>query len=525
MIAPSLREASSTSYLTSFKHEPLNYRRGAIRLLQILPHLSIDGHIQCEIWHDSVKASYTCLSYVWGPDKIQRQILVNGKIVSVRENLYNFMRVAQSKYANPARTFWIDALCIDQDSIHEKNHQVAQMGSIYANSVEVISWLGFNQSIGRAFAFALELSKESRHEIRDSRAKQSAKWFERNKQTNGQLKKDWLAVVEDQYWTRAWITQEILLAQNLNLLVNDLEVTPMQIAGCALGRLNYINNLEGDASIDNMNLSPKTRVFKHYMYSICIQTPRPYERKLVNYFNRLPGRQSYHFHDRVYSLLPLATDASSIKVDYGISRSELLHQVISLYKTKMCICTWFYMADMLDCYHIPDSKSRDDGSGATPVFRLPMKPVHADFVMGENAKDWYSACSECTRKLSSFDAKQQTTFCIEPLCDNVQRGRWYAHNIQGGHLYVYKTKVGNYEIKREGDTTAYEVVNFQPGTPNSPSTDIELGWGSSPELYDVFLTGDVLMKLFMYPEQKLRKAVPLSVCIRAQGDAANMELC
>lgn len=522
MIAPSLREATCSSCLTSFEHEPLDYRRGAIRLLRILPHLSADYLIQCEIWHDSVKANYPCLSYVWGSEKIQRQILVNGKLLLVRENLYDFICVAQSRYA---RTFWIDALCIDQDSIHEKNHQVAQMGSIYANSLEVISWLGFNQSIGRAFAFALNLSKEPRYEIWDSSGKQGAKWFERNKQTNGQLKKDWLTVVKDQYWTRAWITQEILLAQNLKFLVNDLEVTPMQIAGCALGRLTYINNLEGDASIGLKNWDPKTRVFHHYMYSICFQTPRPYERKLVNYFTRLPGRQSYRFHDRVYSLLSLATDASSIKVDYRISQSELLYQVMSIYKTKMCICTWFYMADMLDCYHIPDTESRDDESGATPVFRLPMKPIHADFVMGENAKDWYSACSECARKLSSFDAKQQTTFCIKPLCHNVQRGRWYAHNIQGSHLYVYKNKLGKYKIKLEDDTTAYELVHFQTETPSSPGTDIDPGWGSSPMLYDVFLTGDILMKLFMYPEQKVRKAVPLEICTRAQGDAANMELC
>ncbi|KAI4956587.1 hypothetical protein J4E91_000799 [Alternaria rosae] len=291
-MAPSLREATCTSCLTSFKHEPLDYRRGAIRLLRILPHLSADCLIQCEIWHDSVKASYTCLSYVWGSEKIQRQILVNGKLLLVRENLYDFIGVARSKYANPARTFWIDALCIDQDSIHEKNHQVAQMGSIYANSLEVISWLGFNQSIGRA-------------------DKQGAKWFERNKQTNGQLKRDWLAVVEDRYWTRAWITQEILLAQNVKFLVNDLEVAHMQIAECALRWLEHINNLQGNATIDSKKWDTKTRVFAHYMYSIGGGRGSPKESRLINYFDSLPGRESYFVHDRVYSLLSLASDASS----------------------------------------------------------------------------------------------------------------------------------------------------------------------------------------------------------------------
>jgi hypothetical protein len=511
-MAPSLPKAHEhrPSRPALFTHDPLDYRRGAIRLLRILPHLSKDGQIQCQIWHDSVKASYTCLSYVWGPEKIQRQILINGKLLSVRENLYNFMRVARSKYANPKQTFWIDALCIDQDSVYEKNHQVAQMGSIYANAAEVISWLGFSQSIGRAFAFGLEMSKDPR------RDRWGSKWSEHNKQTNGQLKRDWFTVVQDEYWTRAWITQEILLARNLKFLVNDLEVTPAQIAGCVSGRLANINNLEGNARIERERWDSKTRVFHHYMMSVCYQVPTPHERKLISYFTDLPGRQSYHFHDRVYSLLSLATDASSIKVDYRVSRSELLYQVMSLYKTKMCICAWFYMADMLDCCHVPDRKGRGGPSGVTPVFRLPMKPVHADFVMGEKPKDWYDACSECATKVPAFDAKQQTTFCIKSLC----------YNIQGGHLYVHKGKRGGYEITRSGSTTAYEAIDFRPRNPGSPNSDIDLGWGSSPGLYDVFLTGDVLMKLFRYPEQRARQAVPLVICTRAQGDnGTNMELC
>jgi hypothetical protein len=517
-MAPSLPKAHEhrPSRPALFTHDPLDYRRGAIRLLRILPHLSKDGQIQCQIWHDSVKASYTCLSYVWGPEKIQRQILINGKLLSVRENLYNFMRVARSKYANPKQTFWIDALCIDQDSVYEKNHQVAQMGSIYANAAEVISWLGFSQSIGRAFAFGLEMSKDPRRDGYDSNRKQLLKWFDRNKQTNGQLKRDWFTVVDDQYWTRAWITQEILLAQNLKFLVNDLEVTPMQIARFVLRHLRYINNLEGNASIDTENWDSKTHVFEDYIYSVCHREPRLHAGKLISYFTRLPGRQSYHFHDKVYSLLSLASDASSIKVDYRVSRSELLYQVMSIYKTKMCICAWFYMADMLDCCHVPDAKGRDGGSSITPVFRLPMKPIHADFVMGENPNDWYDACSECAIKVPAFDPKQETTFCITPLC----------HTIQAGHLYVYKGKRGRYEIRRSGYTTAYQVVDFRPRTPDLSNSDIDLGWDRPPKLYDVFLTGDVLMKLFLYPEQRARQAVPLKICTWAQGDKGmNMELC
>ncbi|KAG9189253.1 hypothetical protein G6011_06121 [Alternaria panax] len=518
MVTASIQKTSGASRSTSFQHEPLDYRRGAIRLLRILPHLSNEGHIQCEIWHDSIKASYACLSYVWGSEKIQRQILVNGKLLSVRENLYDFMRVARSKYANPPRTLWIDALCIDQNSVYERNHQVAQMGSMYANAIEVISWFGFSQNIGRAFAFGLQcgILPRYRHSNIQKRISedQNKKWLQRNDESNGQLKKDWHTFVKDRYWTRAWITQEILLARNVKFLVNDLEVNPIDISGCTIGMLMYINDLKGNEPLALEKRDHITKIFHHYMFAICKDEAISQGSKLINFFHDLPGRQSHFVHDRVFSLLSLASDASSVKVDYNMSQAELLHQVMSVYKTKMCICTWFFVADMLDCYHVPDPKGHNNKIGTTPIFRIPMQSVQTDFVMGENPTDWYDACSQCGTKVPSFDKEIETTFCIKSLC----------YNIRAGHLYVHQYKLGHYEIKRSGDSTKYEVIHFQSRNPGSKD-DFDLGWGGIPCLYDIYLTGDVLIKLFLYPDQKVRQAVPMRICFGAQNGDANMELC
>jgi hypothetical protein len=40
------------------------------------------------------------------------------------------------------RTLWVDAVCINQNDIQEKNQQVAQMQEIYAGAKEVLVWLG-----------------------------------------------------------------------------------------------------------------------------------------------------------------------------------------------------------------------------------------------------------------------------------------------------------------------------------------------------------------------------------------------
>jgi hypothetical protein len=141
------REASADDGIfgaSAFQHKPLDRTKASIRLLRILPDLSSSSLTECEIWHADTNAEYDCLSYVWGPEGDDYGMLVNGKDYRIRENLWEFLNVARTKYRNLPRTFWIDALCIDQESTLERNHQVAQMGAIYSKAQEVIVWLGYS---------------------------------------------------------------------------------------------------------------------------------------------------------------------------------------------------------------------------------------------------------------------------------------------------------------------------------------------------------------------------------------------
>ena len=42
----------------------------------------------------------------------------------------------------PRLTLWIDAICINQDDVFERNHQVRLMGDLYRSATSVLSWLG-----------------------------------------------------------------------------------------------------------------------------------------------------------------------------------------------------------------------------------------------------------------------------------------------------------------------------------------------------------------------------------------------
>lgn len=73
---------------------------------------------------------YTALSYTWGSAGSLRPMLVNGVEFQVRENLWHFFQ--EERVNGDGRWFWIDAICIDQSSIVERNDQVPLIGRIYA---------------------------------------------------------------------------------------------------------------------------------------------------------------------------------------------------------------------------------------------------------------------------------------------------------------------------------------------------------------------------------------------------------
>ncbi|KAK6433927.1 hypothetical protein LTR95_009888 [Oleoguttula sp. CCFEE 5521] len=145
-----------------------------IRLLSFAatgsPHAHADSEppeLNLATYLRSAAPPYVALSYVWGDEIGQKTVRVDGKEVLVRANLHAALvrlrgYVRSSKTWPPRRTlvsessgtrwysnqlpeathFWIDALCIDQTNIDERNRQVRIMRDIYADAASVFAWTG-----------------------------------------------------------------------------------------------------------------------------------------------------------------------------------------------------------------------------------------------------------------------------------------------------------------------------------------------------------------------------------------------
>jgi hypothetical protein len=76
---------------------------------------------------------------MWGAEEATQVILINGQSFLVRRNLWEFLvriQRADVKYRVP---IWIDAICIDQNDVLERNHQVSLMGLIYSEACNIMA--------------------------------------------------------------------------------------------------------------------------------------------------------------------------------------------------------------------------------------------------------------------------------------------------------------------------------------------------------------------------------------------------
>lgn len=89
--------------------------------------------------HSSVQ--YEAVSYAW--ESLEKPHSINIRNVgdiAITSSLFDTLR--HFRYAHRPRTLWIDAICIDQNNVPERNQQVAKMADIFSAPTAVLVWLG-----------------------------------------------------------------------------------------------------------------------------------------------------------------------------------------------------------------------------------------------------------------------------------------------------------------------------------------------------------------------------------------------
>lgn len=128
----------------------------------------------------------------------------------VRKNLLDALKYLRQ--SDKDVTLWIDALCIDQSNIPERNAQVRRMKSLYNRARAVCIWLGKGNSATQRI-----MCKNGFIE-RMSDPSQLDKIFEAtgNSKDEGQLLQSWVdlaALMQSRWFSRRWVVQELAMAR------------------------------------------------------------------------------------------------------------------------------------------------------------------------------------------------------------------------------------------------------------------------------------------------------------------------
>lgn len=435
---------------------------------------------------------YEALSYAWGDQSDLVEIVCNGTSLKVTRNLHDALLAI--RFQDEPRTVWVDALCINQNDIRERNHQVQLMADIYSGATRVIVWLGIADADTDS---TLDIIRQCSKAF-DTKAKEPDQPGINSNHTDLSYG---IPPLDDARWKmlgnfllrpwfkRAWVVQEVALANEVIFYCGTKTISWEQVLKAML--IIFCMDL-GDL-VANGNESIICLHFYQKAYAInrsCLgvkNTVLQLEVLLLAEGARLASDD----RDKVFSLLGLASDVQasnnpfgmSIQADYGKEAAdvyvELTQAVIGHYKSL----------SILAAAGLPIESGRH---------RIPswvcdrsLKP-RANVFMSPTAKQRFSACTSQARY--RFTPGQQDLVVSGIVVDTISiLGDPYSHrdleetiilqwgNIAGmGEPLVTQRDINSFRLTlignfgQDGPVTDFELDSFFPWYQNITSRRLDM---------------------------------------------------
>lgn len=287
-----------------------------IRLLHLDPYDKED-----EILHGELRPArlsdrpiYTALSYTWADSSGDRSLceyIFLGQAwmhFAITSNCAAALR--RLRYKGMKRIIWVDSICIDQESIEEKNHQVSLMREIYQSAQSVDIFLG--QDGGTVTPAARLMHHLSEKRLRAGEAVLNA-WDDVYDAQGA------IDLFQQPYWSRIWVIQEALLSASATLIFGNVSLSFQEFVR------NYARRLNTDRALG----------FNYYESEFGVQLPRWIlfddlsrlgdPATFLNLLRDTSTCKASDPRDKVFALLGLVPEARSegLVADYSKTTSEI----------------------------------------------------------------------------------------------------------------------------------------------------------------------------------------------------------
>ncbi|KAH7410062.1 heterokaryon incompatibility protein-domain-containing protein [Phaeosphaeria sp. MPI-PUGE-AT-0046c] len=397
-------------------YKPLERSSQTIRLLAVTKDES--GQFQCTL-KDSVPlveadGVYTAISYCAGDPNKTRSILVNGLHFNAFANLSHAIeevyKYRAQKYGDVEALLWIDQICIDQSNPTERSHQVGLMYKIYSSAREVtvclstddhrggsaLAWLtelcrAFPQIIigacaaeHTAEAYPLENRKSHEEELIDftchleTDLRDAATWS---------AWYDFLDMLQQPWWSRAWVVQEYVAARNAVFLYGGNYVPKPTMTGPLRWIfekrkeiLKFIEDYRfgmGFRSdpryLELYELSNRWHTiwlsYRRSILDLVLGSHTGSQSDLLQLFSHSRNCSASDKRDHIYAFLGLDDNSYNINIDYAMTNSTealFLHSAQQIIARTKNLCVLNFV-DNSTAIHglpswVPDWSSRDSGN-------------------------------------------------------------------------------------------------------------------------------------------------------------------
>ncbi|KAK5655603.1 hypothetical protein OQA88_5534 [Cercophora sp. LCS_1] len=235
---------------------PLDSSRSETRLLGFVSPIDTDQDRMLKLNLTTVslnqRPSFVALSYVWGDGLDTVPVSVNGTIVWVTLNLERALRDCHGQlkeFGSPSPmgngVLRADAICINQDDVNEREGQLLLMRRIYKSARMVLAWLENDyRDVFSAFRILYLKAQETWTTARIGGdgirllkpEPPDLGWM--NSCAVFSSPDIWSRInnfLDDPYWTRVWILQEVVLGdERLSLLSVDSTCTWEMVSSVAM---------------------------------------------------------------------------------------------------------------------------------------------------------------------------------------------------------------------------------------------------------------------------------------------------
>jgi len=313
----------------AFKYRPLNRDTREIRVIILQPSPTPTSEVVCDIYNVPLSYEYFALSYAWGDPLDIHPITLNDRILYVTANLEVALRHIRD--TKKQIRLWVDAICINQDDVEERNHQVGHMREIYAGAQLVIAWIGPQLSDREEKAFALLQKLFERYKKDGCRETDSTSAWLAACVSPGIHDYSWLPlleILERPWFSRVWVVQEVVVARKgtLRCGVLGMEYDDFLFAmqAVAIYRFKFMEAAQRDEEktgylTDTVRVKRLQQLFNRFG-TVIDRTNRvtlsklerekaiPLPSSFYDVVRRYRGRQATDPRDKILALLGLADE-------------------------------------------------------------------------------------------------------------------------------------------------------------------------------------------------------------------------